>query len=288
MSIPPSRPYQHRIWRRLRESDGDPEPIYERFITRLDAAEVDARLDADTDDGTKLSAITAEAVDWVARELDACVRSGETCIAIDGGWTLVVIFLHRVDYFLGYALAAASWCSQATPIRTGAIVDGIEAKLRSSIPYDIDQSVDWLPRVRTLVDFLRRARDELAAAREADAAPRDSRAHLDSASLAAPPSKVEPSIPGVAPVGSIATEAGPKSKRRPGRPSDTDHAKDRQIAEAWETGLYAAYSELAKVLGMTPRRVKLSIGRHRKRVKRARKREEGTGQTRVENPRQAR
>jgi hypothetical protein len=77
-------------------------------------------------------------------------------------------------------------------------------------------------------------------------------------------------------------EAPPKPTRKGGRPRDTDADEDRRIAEAWGTGAYAAYSELAAALGKTDRDVELTIDRHRKRESRR------AGQTRRMNPRQGR
>jgi hypothetical protein len=61
--------------------------------------------------------------------------------------------------------------------------------------------------------------------------------------------------------------AGPMS-RRPGRPIDTDPDRDRRIAEAWRTGPYRTYDDLARALKMPGGHdVEAAIDRDRKRRK---------------------
>jgi hypothetical protein len=57
----------------------------------------------------------------------------------------------------------------------------------------------------------------------------------------------------------------PKARRPGGRPSDTDHKKDKRVAEAWDSGNYSTYAELARELKMSPKDVEYAIWRHRKR-----------------------
>lgn len=64
-----------------------------------------------------------------------------------------------------------------------------------------------------------------------------------------------------------------KTQRR-GRPADTDPKADQRIYDAWQTGRYKDYSELAATLStsdtpMTRRGVEAAIDRHRKRLKRS-------------------
>jgi len=62
-----------------------------------------------------------------------------------------------------------------------------------------------------------------------------------------------------------------RPKKAGGRPSDTDKKKDRRIADAWRSSLYATYEELANKLNMTRRDVELAIDRERKRQVQRRK-----------------
>jgi hypothetical protein len=62
----------------------------------------------------------------------------------------------------------------------------------------------------------------------------------------------------------ITKNANRKSPRR-GRPSDTDPKADKQMFDAWQTGEYKTYEELARTLKMETRKVKLAIDRQRKR-----------------------
>lgn len=56
-----------------------------------------------------------------------------------------------------------------------------------------------------------------------------------------------------------------KKVKRGGRKQETDPKQDRRIAEAWQTGRYARYEDLAKEEKTTKREVKLAIDRHRHR-----------------------
>jgi hypothetical protein len=68
----------------------------------------------------------------------------------------------------------------------------------------------------------------------------------------------------------------PKHRRRPGRPSDTDHARDRRISEAWDTGRYTNLADLAREFGLPgAKAAERAIDRHRKRIERARVRGDG-------------
>lgn len=55
----------------------------------------------------------------------------------------------------------------------------------------------------------------------------------------------------------------PKKKRR-GRSQEYDPEVARKVAEAWDSGRYRTYNDLARELGMTGKEVKLALGRHRK------------------------
>jgi hypothetical protein len=67
-----------------------------------------------------------------------------------------------------------------------------------------------------------------------------------------------------------AAGAGKAPTGRRGRPADRDAAEDQRIADAWATGHYRDYAELARHFQRTERQVKLAIDAHRKRRKRAR------------------
>jgi hypothetical protein len=66
----------------------------------------------------------------------------------------------------------------------------------------------------------------------------------------------------VANVGGQGTNAG--SRRRP----RSNLADDRQIANAWKTGRYKTYADLASTIGRTKNQVKLAVDRYRKRTSR--------------------
>jgi len=58
----------------------------------------------------------------------------------------------------------------------------------------------------------------------------------------------------------------PKNKR--GRPSDTNKKEDKNIFQAWETGQYENYEQLANEFHKTKYEIERIIDRHRKRLKR--------------------
>jgi hypothetical protein len=58
-------------------------------------------------------------------------------------------------------------------------------------------------------------------------------------------------------------------QRKRGRPVDTDPKADKRIFDAWSSGSYKTYEELASVLRMNKSAVESAIDRHRKRLKRA-------------------
>jgi hypothetical protein len=58
----------------------------------------------------------------------------------------------------------------------------------------------------------------------------------------------------------------PKKRGRPS-PSEKEKAEDRRIVEAWETGHYRTYRELARELNSKPRLIEMAIDRHRSRKK---------------------
>ena len=60
-----------------------------------------------------------------------------------------------------------------------------------------------------------------------------------------------------------------KKKETRGRPSDTDHDADRRIYEAWKTGQYKTYEDLAREKGVKGRDIELALNRHHKRLKRS-------------------
>src|SRR5262249_30089631 len=64
---------------------------------------------------------------------------------------------------------------------------------------------------------------------------------------------------------SSSTVGKQKRRRKRGRPSDTDSDADRRLAEAWETGNYNTYEELATAKGFDQIVVKRAIDRNRKR-----------------------
>lgn len=57
------------------------------------------------------------------------------------------------------------------------------------------------------------------------------------------------------------------SKKKRGRPIDTNHATDKKIYDAWKTGRYKTYKELANAMGEKLRPIKLALDRERKRRK---------------------
>ncbi len=61
------------------------------------------------------------------------------------------------------------------------------------------------------------------------------------------------------------------TRRRRGRPRDTDLQADRLIFNAWRTRQYKTYADLARELNKSTREVRAAIDRHRKRVERASK-----------------
>jgi hypothetical protein len=62
---------------------------------------------------------------------------------------------------------------------------------------------------------------------------------------------------------------GQRRRKRRGRPQDTDPKADKRIFEAWHSGHYTTYDELACELHKTKREVQLAVERHRKRIERA-------------------
>jgi len=63
-------------------------------------------------------------------------------------------------------------------------------------------------------------------------------------------------------------EVDKPKRRKPGRPTDTDPKADKRIFDAWNTGQYKTYEDLARKLGLKKRDVKLVIDRHRRRLER--------------------
>jgi len=61
--------------------------------------------------------------------------------------------------------------------------------------------------------------------------------------------------------------AGSKAVQKPGRPPDVDVDGDRKIYDAWQSGRYKTFAELAVALNRSVRDVKKAIDRHRKRVR---------------------
>jgi hypothetical protein len=59
-----------------------------------------------------------------------------------------------------------------------------------------------------------------------------------------------------------------ESKARPGRPADTDPKKDEKIYDAWKSGHYKTYEDLARDLGKTKYQIETAVDRHRKRLER--------------------
>jgi hypothetical protein len=76
-------------------------------------------------------------------------------------------------------------------------------------------------------------------------------------------SLLEPASPVIRPPRVVA--ASRKSNR--GRKPDTDAKADRRIAEAWDSGHYPTYEDLANELGMDKRDIERALDRHRKRSK---------------------
>lgn len=59
------------------------------------------------------------------------------------------------------------------------------------------------------------------------------------------------------------------SKRKRGRPSDSNPIQDRRLFEAWATAEYKTYTDLARAFKISERNARLGIGRHKKRISRA-------------------
>jgi hypothetical protein len=66
------------------------------------------------------------------------------------------------------------------------------------------------------------------------------------------------------PAGSGKAGSKPEGKKGPGRPSNTDFKRDKQLWEAMKSGRYT-YEELARDRGLTKKEVELAVDRHRKR-----------------------
>ncbi len=67
--------------------------------------------------------------------------------------------------------------------------------------------------------------------------------------------------------------ARPKTKKRAGRPPDTDPKRDKQISEAWNAGQYRSFDEFAgtdagRRFNLTARDLRNAHDRHRKRQSR--------------------
>lgn len=64
-------------------------------------------------------------------------------------------------------------------------------------------------------------------------------------------------------------ELGWKGSRRPGRPSETDHALDQRIYEAWKSGMYKTYTDLARGFSLlNAHEARKVVDRHRHRLTR--------------------
>jgi len=57
-------------------------------------------------------------------------------------------------------------------------------------------------------------------------------------------------------------------KKHRGRPADTDPGADKRIYDAWKSGQYKRYADLAQVLKLREKDVARAIDRHRKRLER--------------------
>jgi hypothetical protein len=66
-------------------------------------------------------------------------------------------------------------------------------------------------------------------------------------------------------VGKDSSPAAPARQKRRGRKPGTDPKADRRIADAWRTGSYKEYKDLAREVGMSEREVGLAIDRDRHR-----------------------
>jgi hypothetical protein len=64
----------------------------------------------------------------------------------------------------------------------------------------------------------------------------------------------------------------PTSKRKRGRPVDTDLKRDKQIYDAWKTGRYKRQADCDRELGLSPGETYAACDRHRKRLDRRNKR----------------
>jgi hypothetical protein len=61
-------------------------------------------------------------------------------------------------------------------------------------------------------------------------------------------------------------EQVPRSQGMRGRPPDTNQQDDKRIYDAWKTGRFRRYADLAKEKGKSPLEVRRAVDRHRKRV----------------------
>lgn len=76
-----------------------------------------------------------------------------------------------------------------------------------------------------------------------------------------------PSAPQAPPV--VEVKADTKSKKKRGKPLSSDPNKDRRLFEAWCTDRYLTYLDLANAKNIPTKDVRLAIGRHRARERRA-------------------
>jgi hypothetical protein len=68
--------------------------------------------------------------------------------------------------------------------------------------------------------------------------------------------------------GGLCAASKNRRRRKRGRPGDTNTVADERIWNAWRTGRYKAYRELALEFGISERETELAIDRHRKRLER--------------------
>ncbi len=62
---------------------------------------------------------------------------------------------------------------------------------------------------------------------------------------------------------------GPPAKKKRGRPQDTSQKADKRIHDAWKTGRYHSYEDLAREMRLSKHEVQTAIDRQRKRLNRS-------------------
>jgi len=219
-------------------------------------------------------AVARRSIEWLLRELDACIRVGESSAAVESNQRLADLFVFQVNEHLRRAVAMAERCEPVLSMETAAAVGVVVAKFASAF---------HSPRpVSMHVENLRVARDVLRAASAADGETFSALADLDDAMHGtAEPVEPEPAATtgssvttralGSAEPEPTATAAPPvkRNKRPGGRTRIQDGPDDRRLYDAWKMDERADLKDLARRFKMTHKQVKAIIKRLRARDERA-------------------